>query len=204
MSDLFRRGVDVTAAAIGLVVLAPLFVLVALLTRIGVGPGVLFRQQRIGRGGRPFELLKFRTMRPAEPGRSDPAFDAERTTAVGRFLRSSSLDEIPSLVNLLRGEIALVGPRPLPVWYWDVFRDDEYERFHVRPGITGLAQVNGRNQVGWDARLAYDVEYVRTRTLRGDGAILRRTVGVVLGRSGVDHGEGITMVSLVKERRGSE
>ncbi len=145
-------------------------------------------------------LLKFRTMRDPEPGREDPEFDAERITRVGTWLRSTSIDELPSLVNLVRGDIGLVGPRPLPVHYWERFRGPEYERFLVRPGITGLAQVNGRNQLDWDARLATDVDYVRTRTLAGDVAIIARTVPQVLSRSGIDEGEGVTMTALPADR----
>ena len=133
-------------------------------------------------------------------GRSAPEFDAERLTRLGRFLRTTSLDELPSLVNLLRGDVTLVGPRPLPVYYWDRFRGDEYRRFEVKPGITGLAQVSGRNALAWPERLALDVEYVRARSLLGDIRILVRTVPAVLGRGGVDHAEGVTMHELPTDR----
>jgi lipopolysaccharide/colanic/teichoic acid biosynthesis glycosyltransferase len=199
-ADLVRRTIDVIAASVGLLVLSPLLLGVAIVTRVATGPGVLYRQRRLGLGGRPFSLLKFRSMKHPTPGREGPEFDAERITAVGRFIRSTSLDELPSLVNLLRGEITLVGPRPLPVLYWDRFRGEEYERFTVRPGITGLAQVSGRNAIDWDQRLALDVEYVRTRNLLGDLRILWRTVPAVLGRSGIDAAEGVTMVELPADR----
>jgi lipopolysaccharide/colanic/teichoic acid biosynthesis glycosyltransferase len=138
-ADGIRRILDVVAAAGGLIVLSPVLIGAALATRVTAGRGVVYRQRRLGRGGRPFELLKFRSMRHPKPGREDPEFDAERLTSVGRWLRATSVDELPSLWNLLRGEITLVGPRPLPVHYWDRFVGDEYERFEVRPGITGLA-----------------------------------------------------------------
>lgn len=198
--DLVRRGVDVVAALVGLVLTAPIVAAAAVAIRRDLGPGVLYRQERLGRGGRPFGLLKFRTMRHPEPGREDPAFDAERLTPVGEWLRSTSVDELPSLVNLLKGDIGLVGPRPLPTHYWERYRGPEYERFLVRPGVTGLAQVSGRNAIDWDERLALDVEYVRTRTLLGDLRILFRTAGVVFGRAGIS-GEGApTMQPLPAQR----
>lgn len=183
-----------------LVVGSPVLAVVALLVRMRMGSPVLFRQERLGLGGRPFHLVKFRTMRHPAPGREGPEFDAERLTALGRFLRSTSLDELPEMLNLLRGDITLVGPRPLPTAYFDRYRGAEYERFEVKPGITGLAQVSGRNTVGWDERLALDVEYVRTRSLRGDLAILARTIGVVLRRDGVDQTGGVTMHALPADR----
>lgn len=161
-----------------------------------MGSGVVYRQRRLGLGGRPFELLKFRSMRHPAPGREGPEYDGERLGAAGKWIRATSLDELPSVLNLLRGEISLVGPRPLPVHYWDRFVDDEYERFEVSPGITGLAQVSGRNAVDWPERLALDVEYVRNRSLLGDLRILARTIPAVLGRSGIDNAEGVTMHEL--------
>lgn len=199
-ADLIRRLVDVGAAVFLLVITSPLLLASALATRATSGSPVIYRQRRIGRGGRPFELLKFRSMRDPGPGREAPEYDAERITRVGAWLRATSLDELPSLLNLLRGEISLVGPRPLPVHYWPRFRGDEYERFEVLPGITGLAQVSGRNALDWPERLALDVEYVRTRTLVGDARIILRTVPTVFGRSGVDQEPGVTMTELPADR----
>lgn len=196
-----RRVAAVAVAAALLVALSPVMLVVAFAVRTTLGRGVLFRQRRLGLGGRPFELLKFRTMRVAAPGRDGPEFDAERLTRLGRLLRATSLDELPSLWNLLRGDITFVGPRPLPVEYWDRFRGDEYRRFEVKPGITGLAQVSGRNDVDWPERLALDVEYVRTRSLRGDLAIVVRTVPMVLRGSGVANpGHAATMHPLPADR----
>ena len=200
LADRVRRIVDVVAAASGLLVTSPLLIGAAVATRLSAGRGVLYRQRRLGLGGQPFELFKFRSMRHPAPGREGPEFDAERMTRTGQWMRATSLDELPSLWNLLRGEITLVGPRPLPVHYWDRFVGDEYERFEVRPGITGLAQINGRNAVDWPERLAFDVTYVRTRTLRGDLRILIETVPAVLGRSGVDQADGVTMLELPADR----
>lgn len=199
-ADAVRRTVEIVAAAIGLIVLSPVLAAVAIAVRLSMGKGVLFRQRRLGRHGVEFALFKFRTMRHAAPGRSGPEFDAERITRTGAILRSTSLDELPSLVNLLLGHISLVGPRPLPVHYWERFRGDEYERFSVRPGITGLAQVSGRNTLDWPERLALDVEYVRTRSLLGDLRILARTVPTVFGRSGVAHEGTVSMHELPADR----
>ena len=189
-------------AAGGLLVASPLLIGAALATRISAGRGVVYKQRRLGLAGRPFELLKFRSMKHPKPGREGPEFDNERLTRVGQWMRATSIDELPSLLNLLRGEITLVGPRPLPVHYWDRFSGDEYERFEVRPGITGLAQVSGRNAVDWPERLALDVQYVRTRSLVGDVRILIDTVPAVLGRSGIDQADGVTMHELPADRVG--
>lgn len=195
-ADCCRRIVDVAVAAALLVVLAPVMATVAVAVQARMGAPVLFRQRRLGRGGKPFELCKFRSMHSPQPGREGPEFDHERLGSLGRFLRSTSLDELPSLVNLLRGDITLVGPRPLPVHYLPRFTAEQRARFEVKPGITGLAQVAGRNSVDWPERLALDVRYVRERSLRLDARILARTVPLVLGRRGVDHGDGLTMHEL--------
>jgi sugar transferase EpsL len=199
-TELVRRTVDVIVASVGLVVAGPVLAVVALVIRVRMGRGVLFRQRRLGRGGAPFELLKFRTMRHPQPGREGPEHDAERLTALGGWLRATSVDELPSLVNLLRGDITLVGPRPLPIHYWERFRGDEYRRFEVRPGITGLAQVSGRNLLDWDDRLALDVRYVEERSLLGDARLVARTVPAVLRREGVDQAGGVTMHELPAAR----
>lgn len=198
--DAVRRIADVVIALGGLVIGAPILLGAAVAARVSVGRDVVFRQRRLGLGGQPFALFKFRSMRHPAPGREGPEFDAERLTRVGRVLRSTSLDELPSLWNLLRGDVTLVGPRPLPVHYWPRFRGDEYERFEVPPGITGLAQISGRNLVDWSDRLALDVRYVRTRSLLGDVRILLATVPAVLKRSGVDAGEATTMTELPVDR----
>jgi len=199
-ADRIRRLCDIVVASGGLIAASPILIGAAAATRASAGRGVIYRQRRLGLAGRPFELLKFRSMKHPGQGREGPEFDEERLTRVGQWLRSTSLDELPSLLNLLRGEITLVGPRPLPVHYWARFVGSEYERFEVRPGITGLAQVSGRNALDWPERLALDVEYVRARTLLGDWKILLQTVPAVLGRSGVDQAEGVTMHELPERR----
>lgn len=200
ITDRLRRIVDVSVASCGLVLLSPVILAIAVTLRLTIGRPVVFRQQRLGIAGRPFALLKFRSMRAPIPGRENPAYDAERITRVGRWLRRTSLDELPSLLNLLRGDVTLVGPRPLPVFYWPRFCGAEYERFTVRPGITGLAQIRGRNLLSWDDRLALDVEYVRQRSLLGDYRILFGTVPAVLASTGVDAAEGVTMTELPADR----
>lgn len=199
-SDAVRRVVDLAAAVGGLVVLAPVLALAAVAVRVDLGPGVLHRQTRIGLGGRPFELYKFRTMHRPRPGRDDPRYDDERITRFGAWLRSTSIDELPSLVNLLRGDISLVGPRPLPVQYWERFRGAEYERFLVRPGLSGLAQIAGRNAVPWPERLRADVHYVRTRSLGGDLRIVAVTVPLLVRRVGISEPGGPTMSPLPADR----
>ena len=166
-------------------VLSPLLLVIGLAVRLRMGSPVLFRQTRPGLGGRPFELLKFRTMtdRRGPDGALLP--DAERLTWIGRLLRRTSLDELPELVNVLRGDMSLVGPRPLLMEYLALYTPEQARRHEVRPGITGWAQVNGRNATTWDERFAHDRYYVEHRSLRLDLHILKRTVIQVLTGAGV-------------------
>ena len=196
LADGLRRCVDLAAAVFLLVVLSPVMVAIAMTVRVRMGAPVTFRQRRLGRGGVPFTLIKFRSMHSPRAGCEGPEFDHLRLGRLGRSLRATSLDELPSLLNVLRGELSLVGPRPLPVHYWPRFTDEQLARFEVKPGITGLAQVAGRNAVDWPERLALDVRYVRDRSLQLDARVLLRTVRVVLGRGGVDHADGVTMHEL--------
>ena len=174
-----KRTVDIVGAGAGLVVAAVPMAFIAAAIRVTMGPGVLFRQTRPGLGGRPFQLLKFRTMRHGEDD------DADRLTRVGSFLRSSSLDELPELVNVIRGDMSLVGPRPLLVSYLDLYSARQARRHEVRPGLTGLAQVEGRNALAWEERFELDVTYVDTWTVLGDLGIILRTVRSVLARDGI-------------------
>jgi lipopolysaccharide/colanic/teichoic acid biosynthesis glycosyltransferase len=189
VGDPVKRVVDVVVAAVGLVVLALPMAVVAVAVRIGLGRPVLFRQVRPGLQGRPFTLVKFRTM----AGTPADGTDEERLTALGRFLRASSLDELPELVNILRGEMSLVGPRPLLVSYLPLYTPEQARRHEVRPGLTGLAQVSGRNATTWEDRLALDVWYVDHRSLWLDLRILVRTVGQVVRREGVSQEGEATM-----------
>jgi lipopolysaccharide/colanic/teichoic acid biosynthesis glycosyltransferase len=184
-SPSWKRAFDLAVAVPALVTLAPLGLVVGASIRLTMGRPVLFRQPRPGLHERTFHLVKFRTMRDATDGQGRPLPDDQRVTRLGRFLRASSLDELPELWNVLRGDMSLVGPRPLLVRYLPYYRPDERLRFTVRPGITGLAQVGGRNELPWDERLGLDVRYVRTLGPWTDLRILARTVGAVLGRRGL-------------------
>jgi sugar transferase EpsL len=168
-----------------LVLASPVILGLALLIRLRMGSPVLFRQGRAGRGGRVFELVKFRTMRPAAPGDDEPESDGDRLTPFGRALRSTSLDELPTLLNVVRGDMSVVGPRPLPVRYLPRYSIEHARRHEVRPGITGWAQVNGRNALSWDDQLDMDVWYVEHKSLRLDLRIIRDTVVSVARRQGI-------------------
>lgn len=180
--DLSKRVLDVLVATAGLVVTSPVQAIVAAAVKLKLGSPVLFRQDRPGRNNEIFRLVKFRTM---EPPSAKFVTDEERLTPLGRFLRGTSLDELPTLWNVLRGDMSLVGPRPLRVHYLPLYTPEQSRRHEVRPGITGLAQINGRNAISWEERLAYDVEYVNRRCWKLDLAILARTAGLVLSRKGV-------------------
>ena len=188
-----RRRVDAALAFAGLVILSPLIALTAAVVRFHLGRPVLFRQVRSGLNGEPFTLVKFRTMRPATSSRTP---DDDRLTPTTRFLRATSLDELPTLWNVLRGEMALVGPRPLLPKYLEHYTPDQRRRLNVRPGITGLAQVSGRNALSWPERLRLDTWYVDHRSVRMDALILLRTLGMVLRRAGVSEPGHSTMTPL--------
>lgn len=176
-----RRVFDLTMAAAALLVLSPLMAVIAAVVRLLLGRPVLFRQQRPGLHGRPFTLVKFRSM----AGGRETSTDAGRLTPLGRWLRATSLDELPQLWNVVRGEMSLVGPRPLLVRYLDRYTPEQARRHEVRPGLTGWAQVNGRNARTWEERFALDVWYVDHRSWRLDLGILVRTAWKVLTREGI-------------------
>jgi len=180
-----KRAFDITVAAAALLVASPLLLLVAIAVRVNLGSAVLFRQQRPGLHGRPFTMVKFRTMRDAIGRDGRPLPDADRLTTFGKLLRSTSLDELPELWNVLRGEMSLVGPRPLLMEYLDRYTPEQSRRHDVRPGVTGWAQVHGRNALSWEERFRLDVWYVEHRSLRLDLHILLRTITIVLRRTGV-------------------
>jgi lipopolysaccharide/colanic/teichoic acid biosynthesis glycosyltransferase len=179
------RILDLFVATAALTIGAPVLLVVAVLVRINLGSPVLFRQQRAGVGGKTFEMVKFRTMRDPRPGEEGPEFDAVRLTKLGRILRSTSLDELPTMVNVLRGQMAIVGPRPLPVRYLPRYSAEHARRHEVRGGITGWAQSNGRNTISWDEQLDMDVWYVDHRSFALDLRIIARTVKTVLRREGI-------------------
>ncbi len=184
-----KRALDLSLAALALAFLWPVMALVALLVLLFLGPPVLFRQERPGLEGRPFVLYKFRTMTAGRDARGNLLPDGERLSPFGRFLRSTSLDELPELLNVLRGDMSLVGPRPLLVQYLGLYSPEQARRHAVRPGIAGWAQVHGRNAQSWERRFELDVWYVEHYSLQLDLEILWRTLRVVLRREGIS-GEG--------------
>ena len=198
MTATVKRLVDVTGALALLLVTSPLFALAALAVWATMGRPIVFRQARAGLGGRIFTLFKLRTMHTA--GGHDLANDELRLTSVGRFLRASSLDELPQLINVLRGEMSLVGPRPLLPSYLERYSADQARRHEVLPGLTGLTQVKGRNGLSWDEKFALDVWYVDHRTLRLDAWILWRTLATVIRREGVAAGGHATMPEFLGSR----
>lgn len=179
-----KRLFDIVVASLGLLLLSPLLLAAGLAIRLTMGAPILFRQQRPGLHGRPFAIYKFRTMRDARPG--EPAHsDEERLTSLGRFLRSWSIDELPELWNILKGDMSLVGPRPLLMEYLPLYTEEQARRHEVRPGLTGWAQVKGRNAIGWDEKFAFDTWYVDHQGFVLDLKILWLTAKSVLSRHGI-------------------
>jgi lipopolysaccharide/colanic/teichoic acid biosynthesis glycosyltransferase len=190
---MLKRLFDTFAAAFGLVILAPVILIVAWQVKRKLGPPVLFRQTRPGLDGKPFEMIKFRSMRDAYDSESKLLPDSERLTSFGRFLRSSSLDELPGLWNVLRGDMSIVGPRPLRTDYLPLYNDHQARRHEVRPGVTGWAQINGRNSISWEEKFDLDVWYVDNRSLLFDLRIVFLTVKKVLVREGIDSQKDVPM-----------
>lgn len=188
-----KRAFDFLLALTALIMLAPLLAIIFLLVRVALGRPVLFRQNRPGLHGRSFELIKFRTMTDRLAANGELLTDAQRLTGFGHFLRASSLDELPELWNVLRGDMSLVGPRPLLMEYLPLYDADQARRHDVRPGLTGWAQVNGRNTLSWEEKFAADLWYVDNRSLWLDLKILARTIAAVLGRRGISAAGEATM-----------
>jgi lipopolysaccharide/colanic/teichoic acid biosynthesis glycosyltransferase len=190
--DVSKRTFDIAASAAGLVVLSPVLLGVAAVVRAKLGSPVLFSQPRPGRHERIFHIYKFRTMLIPDPSRGLVS-DEERLTPLGAKLRSTSLDELPELLNVLKGDMSLVGPRPLLVSYLERYTAEQRRRHGVRPGITGLAQVDGRNALSWEEKFRRDVEYVDGRCWRLDIAILLRTLVTITRRTGISYKGHATM-----------
>lgn len=191
-----KRTVDVLASATALFLLWPVIAIVAVLVARRLGSPVLFRQTRPGRHGRPFELIKFRTMTDARAEDGELLSDAERLPAFGRWLRATSLDELPELWNVLRGDMSLVGPRPLLMEYLPLYSQDQARRHEVRPGVTGWAQINGRNALSWEDRFRLDVWYVDNLSFGLDLKIIFATVAKVIRREGVSEDGHVTMTKF--------
>jgi len=189
-----KRVFDIIGAMVGLVSLSPVIALIAWRIRRKLGAPVLFRQVRPGKNGKPFRMVKFRTMLDESDSTGNPLPDSERMTPFGQFLRSASLDELPGLWNVLKGDMSLVGPRPLLMEYLPLYSKEQYWRHQVRPGVTGWAQVNGRNAISWEEKFKLDVWYVDNRSFWLDLKILSLTVKKVLVRDGIS-GEGEATMS---------
>ena len=188
--DPLKRALDVVVAAVALVLVSPIIGATAILVKHKMGSPVFFRQERPGRNGKIFTLLKFRSMKEVTEARGLVS-NEDRMTPFGRALRSTSLDELPSLLNVLRGDMSLVGPRPLMVGYLDIYTPEQARRHEVRPGITGLAQVSGRNAIPWEQKFRLDVEYVDSRSALLDLEILIKTFARVFSREGVESAESV-------------
>ena len=193
---MIKRLFDIAASACGLLLLAPVIAIVAWKIRRKLGSPVLFRQVRPGLNGKPFEMIKFRTMRDAVDAAGKPLPDSERMTPFGSFLRSSSLDELPELWNVLKGEMSLVGPRPLLMEYLPLYSPEQYRRHEVRPGVTGWAQINGRNALSWDEKFKLDVWYVDNRSFSLDLKIIFLTIKKVVVRDGISADGEATMAKF--------
>lgn len=199
-----KRVFDIAASLVGLILISPFLLIIAALVRMRLGSPVFFAQPRPGLGGNIFTLWKFRTMTDARDHNGNLKPDAERLTQFGRFLRSTSIDELPELWNVLRGDMSLVGPRPLLVSYLSRYSPEQARRHEVRPGVTGWAQVNGRNAASWDDRLRLDTWYVDHRSMRLDLHILLKTVTIVLRREGVSASDSVTMPEFNPPPRGDD
>ena len=191
--NVVKRTIDIVCSGLGLIVLSPILLITAVLIRIKLGSPIFFTQDRLGKDGKIFKMIKFRTMLDAVDKWGEPLPDEERMTSFGQLLRSSSIDELPELINVFKGDMSLVGPRPLLVEYKELYSPEQFRRHEVRPGITGWAQVNGRNTLGWSERFKLDVEYVDNYNIFMDIKILFMTVLKVVKRDGISQEGHVTM-----------
>lgn len=196
-----KRFLDLLLSTLAIVILSPVLLVVAILVRIKLGSPVLFHQERPGRNEKIFTLCKFRTMTDKRDEKGNLLPDADRLTKFGKLLRATSLDELPELFNIWKGDMSIIGPRPLLVSYLPWYTKEERLRHTVRPGLTGLAQVSGRNFLDWDSRLAKDVEYVKNLTLAMDISILVKTVTVVFARDEVAEDTSVSEGNLAEIRK---
>lgn len=195
----FKRPMDFICSLLALIVLSPVLLIVAILVRIKLGSPVIFCQERPGKDEKIFKLYKFRSMTDKRDSSGELLPDEERLTKFGEMLRATSLDELPELWNILKGDMSIVGPRPLLVQYLPLYNAEQRHRHDVRPGLTGLAQVNGRNTVSWQDRFQYDVAYVKNVKFLEDLHIILQTVGAVLHRTGINSENSATMEDFLGE-----
>ena len=193
---MFKRLLDIVIASIALVILSPLYIFVAYKVKKNLGSPILFRQVRPGLNGIPFEMIKFRTMKDAVDIQGNPLPDHERLTPFGKMLRSTSLDEMPELWNVIKGEMSIVGPRPLLMEYLPLYNTEQAKRHNVRPGMTGHAQVNGRNAIGWDEKFKLDTWYVENQSVWLDFKIMLRTVKKVIAKDDINEVGEATMTKF--------
>ncbi len=182
----FKRILDFILSLTALIILLPILLIVAILVRIKLGSPIIFKQQRPGKDEKIFTLYKFRTMTDKKDEKGNLLPDSERLTKFGKILRSTSLDELPELINILKGDMAIVGPRPLLVKYLNYYTDEEKHRHDVRPGLTGLAQINGRNNLDWNERFKKDLEYVNNVSLKNDMKIISKTISSILKHKDIE------------------
>lgn len=188
-----KRILDFLLSGIVLIILAIPLIIVGLLIKVQLGSPILFRQKRPGKNGKIFEIIKFRTMNNTKDENGNLLPDDLRLTKFGKFIRSTSIDELPELINILKGDMSIVGPRPLLVEYLDLYNEEQKHRHDVRPGLTGLAQVNGRNCITWEEKFKYDIEYVKNVTFINDFKIILKTIQKVVQRDGINATETVTM-----------
>lgn len=198
--DYIKRFLDIVLSAGAIFVLSPVMAVTAVLVRVKLGSPVIFKQKRPGKDERIFEMYKFRSMTDARDEKGELLPDEVRLTSFGKKLRASSLDELPELFNILKGDMSVVGPRPLLVRYLPYYTSNEKKRHDVRPGLTGLAQINGRNNLNWDQRLMMDIQYIEHLTFYGDMKIVFLTIGRVLKRENIAVGESLYLQDLDEER----
>ena len=191
--NVVKRTIDIVCSGLGLIVLSPILLITAVLIRIKLGSPIFFIQDRVGKDGKVFKMIKFRTMLDAVDKWGEPLPDEERMTSFGQLLRSTSIDELPELINVFKGDMSLVGPRPLLVEYKELYSQEQFRRHEVRPGITGWAQVNGRNNISWCKKFELDVWYIDNKSLLMDMKILIMTVLKVIKRADINQDGEVTV-----------